>query len=42
MSFVRPVTRVVVTEIQTKDKDGKVRFVATEVRLGSANALGPK
>jgi hypothetical protein len=35
---IKPGERVVVTATQTKDKDGKVTMVATEVRLGAANA----
>jgi len=34
--------RIVVTAMQTKDKDGKPVMVATEVRLGAAGAVPPK
>ena len=34
--------RVVVTQIETKDKDGKPTLVATEVRLGAAATHGAR
>jgi hypothetical protein len=34
--------RVVVTATQTKDKDGKVTMIATEVRLAAANTTAAK
>jgi translation initiation factor IF-1 len=39
---ISPGERVVVTATQTKDKDGKVTMIATEVRLGGANTTAPK
>ncbi len=39
---IKPGERVVVTQIETKDKNGKVSVVASEVRLGSASAAAPK
>jgi hypothetical protein len=39
---IQPGERVVVTAMETKDKDGKVAMVATEVRLGAAKATVSK
>jgi hypothetical protein len=39
---IKPGERVVVTAIQTKGRDGKVTMIATEVRLGAANATAAK
>ena len=39
---IKPGERVVVTATETKDKDGKATMIATEVRLGAANAPAVK
>lgn len=39
---IKPGERVVVTATETKGKDGKATLVATEIRLGSANATASK
>lgn len=39
---LKPGERVVVTATETKGKDGKATLVATEIRLGSANATASK
>jgi hypothetical protein len=39
---IKPGERVVVTATQTKDTDGKVSMVATEVRLGAAKTTASK
>jgi hypothetical protein len=39
---IKPGERVVVTAMETKGKDGKATMVATEVRLGAANATASK
>jgi hypothetical protein len=39
---LKPGERVVVTAIETKDKDGKPTLLATGIRLGSANTTASK
>ena len=39
---VKPGERVAVTATETKSQDGKAILVATEIRLGSANATASK
>ena len=39
---IRPGDRIVVTAVQTKNKEGKVTMVATEVKLGPAETPGAK
>jgi hypothetical protein len=39
---IKPGERVVVTATETKGKDGKATMIASEVRLGAANATASK
>ena len=39
---IKPGERVVVTATETKGKDGKTTLIATEVRVGGANATASK
>jgi hypothetical protein len=39
---IQPGERIVVTAVQTKDKDGRVTMVAAEVKLGTSGARDAK